>query len=178
MVPTTAGWNQISLAHLADSQAHSTNWGQGRCEVRNCFALAATEQDWPEALRQWPGLQSIVLVESARRSESAPVNSPVPVQQRFYLSSLPCEAQTLLAAVRARWGVENNVHWCLDVAFDEDGSRVRKDHAAQNLAVLRRLSLNLLRQESSDKRGLKAKRLRAAWNSDYLLKLLCGPSPA
>jgi predicted transposase YbfD/YdcC len=164
------------LARLTDSQAHGTHWGHGRCEVQNCFVIAATEQDWPQALRQWPGLQSIVLVESARRSESVPVNNSVPVQQRFYLSSLPCDAPTLLKAVREHWGVENNVHWCLDVAFDEDGSRVRKDHAAHNLAILRRLCLNLLRQETNDKRGLKAKRLRAAWNSDYLLKLLCGPS--
>ena len=95
------------------------------------------------------------------------------VQQRFYLSSLPPDALALLEAVRAHWGVENNVHWCLDVAFDEDGSRVRKDNAPQNLGSLRRLCLNLLRQEESPKKGIKGRRLRAAWNSDYLLKLLC-----
>lgn len=160
------------LRRLADSAAHSREWGHGRQEVRRCFAIAATTQDWPQALSQWPGLRSFILVESERQSQSAPAST----YQRFYVSSLPCEAQSLLEAVRAHWGVENNVHWCLDVAFDEDGCRVRKDHAAQNLAVLRRLSLNLLRQQTGDKYGLKARRLRAAWNSDYLLSLLCGPS--
>lgn len=158
------------LVRLGDSHAEQINWGHGRHEVRRCFALAATPQEWPQALRQWPGLQSLVLVESYRR---ATTQVSATVQQRFYLSSLPCEAQALLDAVRAHWGVENQVHWCLDVAFNEDGCRVRKEHAAQNLAILRRLALNLLRQESSDKHGLKARRLRAAWNSDYLLRVLC-----
>ena len=156
------------LGRLSESQAEQSHWGHGRCELRRCFAIAATEQDWPHALRQWPGLQSLVMVESQRGTGTG-----TGVQQRFYLSSLPCEAASLLEAVRAHWGVENNVHWCLDVAFDEDGCRVRKDHAAQNLAVLRRLCLNLLRQETSDKRGLKARRLRAGWSHDYLLRVLC-----
>lgn len=158
------------LVRLSESQAEQSHWGHGRYEVRRCFAIAATEQDWPHARRQWPGLKSLVLVESQRGTGTGTGQG---VQQRFYLSSLPCEAPPLLEAVRSHWGVENNVHWCLDVAFDEDGCRVRKDHAAQNLAVLRRLCLNLLRQETSDKRGLKARRLRAGWSNDYLLRVLC-----
>jgi len=157
------------LRRLSESQAEQRNWGHGRCEVRRCFAIAVTQEDWPQALRQWPGLKSLVLVEAQRGTG---VDTGTSVVQRFYLSSLPCEAKRLLEAVRAHWGVENNVHWCLDVAFDEDGCRVRKDHAAQNLAVLRRLCLNLLRQETTDKNGLKARRLRAAWNNDYLLRVL------
>lgn len=162
------------LRRLSDSCNEQANWGHGRHEVRRCFAIAATEQDWPHALRQWPGLKSLVLIESKRRTGTG-TGTGESVQQRFYLSSLPCEATALLDAVRSHWGVENNVHWCLDVAFNEDGCRVRKDHAAQNLAVLRRLCLNLLRQETSDKRGLKARRLRAGWSNDYLLRLLCKP---
>jgi predicted transposase YbfD/YdcC len=95
------------------------------------------------------------------------------VERRFYLSSLAPEAESLLKAVRAHWGVENSGHWSLDVSFDEDGCRVRKDHAPFNFAVLRRLALNLLRQETTGKNGIKARRLRAAWNGDYLLRLLC-----
>ncbi len=78
------------------------------------------------------------------------------VEQRFYLSSLPPDANTLLVAVRSHWGVENSGHWCLDVAFDEDRCRVRKDNAPFNCAVLNRLALNLLRREPSGKKGLKA----------------------
>ena len=94
-------------------------------------------------------------------------------QWRFYLSSLQPDASLLLEAMRSHWQVEDNVHWCLDVAFDEDHSRARKDHSAHNLAVLRRLALNLLRQDTAAKSGLKARRLRAGWNNDYLLRILC-----
>ena len=95
------------------------------------------------------------------------------LHQRFYSSSLPADAPGLLEAVRLHWGVENQVHWCLDVAFDKDDCRVRTENAAFNLAIWRRWCLNLLRQETSVQRGLEAKRLRAGWNSDYLMKLLC-----
>ncbi len=97
------------------------------------------------------------------------------MQRRYYLSSLPAEAATLLEAVRAHWGIENSVHWVFDVAFHEDECRIRKDHAPHNLATLRHLALNLPRQ-AQDKNGLKARRLRAGWDSDYLLQVLAGPS--
>lgn len=100
------------LHRLSDSHTQQTNWGHGRYEMRRCFALAATEQDWPKALRQWPGLKSLVLVESHRRTGT---HSSVSMQQRFYLSSLPCAAIGLLEAVRSHWEVENKVHWCLGV---------------------------------------------------------------
>jgi predicted transposase YbfD/YdcC len=160
------------IERLGDGCAQASHWGHGRHEKRRCFVVAATVEDWPQALQQWPGLQSLVMIESSRTATGAPTE----IHERFYLSSLPCEAARLLEVVRSHWGVENNVHWCLDVVFDEDGSRVRKDHAPQNLAILRRLALNLLRQETTAKNGLKARRLRAAWNSDYLLRLLCGPA--
>jgi hypothetical protein len=84
-----------------------------------------------------------------------------------------CSAEGSAGALASGEQVENNVHWCLDVAFDEDGSRARKDHSAENLATLRRLALNLLRQDNLAKSGLKARRLRAGWNNDYLLRILC-----
>jgi predicted transposase YbfD/YdcC len=80
--------------------------------------------------------------------------------------------QVLLQAVRAHWGIENRLHWVLDVAFDEDDCRVRKDNAPHNLGTLRHLALNLLRQ-TQDKNGIQARRLRAAWDNNYLLRILC-----
>lgn len=161
------------LAKWCDSWTETREWGHGRYEVRRCFVVSATPQDWPRACEQWVDLQSLVMVESLRRS-GVGESSHTSVERRFYLSSLPADASQLLEAARAHWGVENNVHWCLDVAFDEDECRVRIENAAENLGILRRLSLNLLTQENSDKRGLKAKRLRAAWNEDYLLRVLLG----
>ncbi|MCH8281846.1 MAG: ISAs1 family transposase [Chloroflexi bacterium] len=83
-------------------------------------------------------------------------------------------AKTLLQATRSHWGIENSLHWSLDVTFREDHSRVRKDHGPQNLAVLRQIALNLLKQETSLKRGLQGKRLKAGWVENYLLKVLLG----
>ena len=92
----------------------------------------------------------------------------------YYISSLARPAQALLEVTRRHWGIENRLHWSLDVTFREDHSRVRKDSGPQNLAVLRQIALNLLKQETSLKRGLQGKRLKAGWVEDYLLKVLLG----
>lgn len=97
------------------------------------------------------------------------------VTRHFYLSSLPADATRLGHAIRSHWGIENSLHWVLDVAFDEDDSRIRTDDAAQNMSTLRKLTLNLVRQETKAKCGIKARRKMAGWDNDYLLRILAGP---
>ena len=92
----------------------------------------------------------------------------------FFIISQLSQAEKILKAKRSHWGIENRLHWVLDIAFDEDRSRVRKDNAPQNFAVLRHMALNLLKQEHTVKAGIKAKRLKCGWDADYLLKVLAG----
>lgn len=93
-------------------------------------------------------------------------------ERRYFVSSLQADAERLLEAVRRHWHIENKMHWVLDVAFGEDQSRIRAGHAARNMATVRRLALNLLKQEESLSVGAKNKRLRAGWDQDYLQKVL------
>jgi predicted transposase YbfD/YdcC len=95
-------------------------------------------------------------------------------ETRFFLTSLPVDAVRFAQAVRQHWGIENSLHWVLDVSFDEDACRIRKDQGAQTFAVLRHIALNLLRRESHHKRGIKARRKRAGWDRGYLLQVLTG----
>jgi predicted transposase YbfD/YdcC len=94
------------------------------------------------------------------------------VERRYYLTSLPLHVELFARAVRNHWGVENKVHWVMDVCFREDQSRVRGGHAAENLATLRRLALNMLKRDETKKRGIKGKQLNASWDHAYLLRLL------
>jgi predicted transposase YbfD/YdcC len=94
-------------------------------------------------------------------------------ETRYFLLSFP-SVNTFAYAVRSHWGFDNSLHWVLDVAFREDDSRVRQGHGNEILAVLRHISLNLLRQETSSRMGIHAKRLKAGWNNEYLLRFLDG----
>jgi predicted transposase YbfD/YdcC len=148
--------------------AKTVNKGHGRIEIRECWSISA-----PEYLlclrdaRKWTGLQSLVMIKAERRH-----GARREVKIRYYISSLTTRAADFLRIIRSHWGIENGLHWALDIAFREDDSRVRKDHAPQNFAVLRHIALNLLKQEQTAKGGLKAKRLQCGWNEQYLLKVL------
>jgi predicted transposase YbfD/YdcC len=109
----------------------------------------------------------LVLITSERR-----IGQETSAQSRYFISSLPPNAAKLLAAVRSHWGIENSLHWQLDIVFDEDHSRIRKDNSPQNFAVIRQMALNLLKSEKTAKGGIQAKRLQAAWDENYLLEVL------
>jgi predicted transposase YbfD/YdcC len=154
-------------AHCLQSDYHEqTEQGHGRVETRCAWVSAELAPEVTAAA--WPGLRSIGMVEATRT-----VAGETSVEQRFYLSSLPPDAAQFAQAVRKHWGIENQLHWTLDVTFREDQSRLRTGHGAENFAVLRHITLNLLRQESSAK-SLPRKRLACALNPDYLLKVLLG----
>ena len=103
------------------------------------------------------------------------IGSERTVERRYYLSSLPLDVATLARAVRGHWGVENKLHWVLDVQMREDQSRARAGYAAENLATLRRLAVNLLKREKTKRRGIHGKQLNASWDHAYLLRLLGVP---
>ena len=148
--------------------AQTTNKGHGRIEVRECWSTSNPQYlDLLRGQYDWMGLQSIAMVVSTRIIEGKETK-----RVRYYISSLPSDAQLLLSIVRKHWSIENDLHWVLDVAMNEDHCRVRKDQAPENFAVLRHIALNLLKQEKSAKGGIHAKQLQAGWKEDYLLKVL------
>lgn len=148
--------------------AKTVNKDHGRIEIRQCWAIS--DPEYLAAIRdveRWQGLKSLVMIESERR-----IGDQTERQTSFFISSLENDAEKILKARRCHWGIENSLHWVLDIAFNEDHSRVRKDNAPQNFSILRHLALNLLKQEKSLKVGIKAKRLRCGWDTDYFLKVL------
>jgi predicted transposase YbfD/YdcC len=139
--------------------------GHGRLETRRYYQSAAL--DWFTDRAAWAGLQTVGLVEATRE-----VRGKQTVERRYYLSSLPLEVKTFARAVREHWGVENQLHWVLDVQLNEDQSRARSGHAAENLGLLRRLVLNQLRRDTRCQTGIKGKQLNASWDHAYLQSLL------
>ena len=151
-----------------DHDYHETVDGDhGRIETRKYWLTSAIE--WLGATASWANLNSLGLVESRRE-----IGEKVQIERRYYLVSLPADAKRFGDAVRQHWGVENGLHWVLDVSFNEDACRIRKDQGAQTFSVLRHIALNLLKRESQHKRGIKARRKRAGWDRDYLLQVLTG----
>lgn len=143
-----------------------TDAGHGRIETRR---LWTTEQvDWYAQADQWKGLARFICVEAIRQ-----VGGKRSTARRYYLSSCRhATPESLLATIRGHWGIENGLHWCLDVSFNEDASRIRQGNAAENFSRLRRLALNLLRQDKTLKIGLKAKTKACSWDHQYLMHIL------
>jgi predicted transposase YbfD/YdcC len=156
---------------LADLPAHTTvEKDHGRIERRRCRAIGdPVYLDFIDPDHAWPNLRSAVCIESTRR-----IGDAVSTEARHYLSSLPADAAVLQRVIRSHWGIENRLHWVLDLAFHEDSSRVRADHAPENLAIIRHIALNLLRRDPSRRVGLKTSRFKAALNDAYLRSILDG----
>ena len=122
---------------------------------------------WLDTAGDWPGLRSVAMVLSERRE-----GERVSVESRYYISSLQSDAGRLLQATLSHWGIENSVHWLLDLSFREDESRIRTGNAPENMAIVQHMALNLLRQDQKSKTSIKARRKLAGWDNDYLLSIL------
>jgi predicted transposase YbfD/YdcC len=167
--------DEMILEEFADVQ-HGTqttvDGDHGRIETRQVWVTDQLD-DWLDAdqRRRWTGLKSVAVVQATRE---VPLQG-VSTERRYFISSLSgVDAGRMGQAIRGHWAVENKLHWVLDVSFDEDQARNRKNHSSENFSRIRRIALNLLQREKTKKRGIKGKRLNAAWDHDYLLKLLTG----
>lgn len=158
----------VQYAGVVHSYDRVVDGGHGRIEIRETWAITDPAYlAYADPQQTWPELRSLVLVRAERRS-----GTKASVEQRYYLSSLGAPAPEIGAAIRAHWGIENSVHWVLDVAFRQDENRARVRHAARNLATLHHLALNLLREEKTARVGISAKRHKAGWDHTYLLRVL------
>ncbi len=162
-----------ALAHRFEGVPHDrverTDFGHGRQETRCCTTVNLCDLDgrWADVQEVWTGLASLIRIDSTRV-----IQEHTSTETRYYLSTLTGGAAQALRSVRSHWGVENSLHYVLDVAFNEDACRIRKDHAPVNFALMRQVALNLLRQEKTQKNGIKVKRSKAGWDDAYLFKVL------
>lgn len=139
--------------------------GHGRLEKRRYYLLGNVEH--LVDAHQWVGLKRVGMIESERHVEDKPTTT----ERRYYLTSLNGGVERFARASRGHWGIENRLHWSLDVVFREDDSRIRSDHAPDNMTLIRKIALNLLSKESS-KGSKKRKRLKAGWDNDFLIQVL------
>jgi predicted transposase YbfD/YdcC len=152
--------------HTPHSFWESVEKDHGRLETRRCYAFA--QLDCLYKAQQWPELKSFVVIDSERSLPGKTTR-----ERRLYISSLAADAQRIAQAVRAHWSIENRLHWCMDVIFQDDQMRARTGHAAHNLAVLKHITLNLIRLDPVKRKGgIKARRLIAATSDTYRAELL------
>ena len=156
--------NQFN-SYKEDSYSQHLDKGHGRAEIRSCKVIH--QLNWIDEKENWKELKSIVKITSERI-----INDSRTIQNRYYISSLNDDAAYFNQAIRSHWGIENQLHWQLDVGFGEDYNTTRNKQAAQNLAVVRKLALNILKADKSSKSSLKAKRKMAGWNEKFLFKLI------
>ena len=151
---------------ISDTYSES-DAGHGRVESRRC--VVSSQIDWLEQKTAWRGLTSLAMIEETREFKGR-----ISVERRFFISSLPANARQIAQAVRAHWAIENTLHWTLDVVFNEDRSTVRKDHAPQNMAIVRHVVLNILNTAKKQFKGIGVKTLRkkAAWGNENLRLIL------
>lgn len=153
------------FAGVAVRRVRRLNTGHGRTEERRSFAVAPALL--PPLVQRWPGVASVIMVERSRRTADQPQQ-----ERHYYLSSLPPKVTTLHHAIRQHWRVENDLHWCLDVSFREDHCRIRDLRAAENVAMVRRMALQLLKRQPGETVGVPIRRLRAGWDNAYLVQVL------
>jgi predicted transposase YbfD/YdcC len=146
----------------------STDIGHGRIETRVCTCI--TDLEFITNAKDWLGLKTLIKIESVREFKNS--DKPKENNSRYYISSLEATAEDFQKAIRSHWSVENKLHWSLDVSFGEDASRKRTENAAQNFSILNKIALNLLKNEKTNKLGVKSKRLKAGWDNHYLIKAL------
>lgn len=140
--------------------------GHGRIEKREIYVTE--DIDWLPQKGEWKNLKSIVMV----RSERLLPGKAATVEKRYYISSLPANALKIANVIRKHWGIENQAHWILDIGFREDEQNANAGNIAENTSLMRRIALNLLKQEKSAKCGIEIKRQMAGWDNDYLLKVI------
>lgn len=143
----------------------SVDGDHGRIEIRKCWTTS--DIDWLQGKENWKNLETICMVERERQLHDKTEN-----EISYYMGSIKNNAENFANAIRNHWAIENSLHWVLDVTFREDESRVRKGNAPENFAVLRHIALNMIKKETSLKKSIKSKRLRAGWDNNYLLKVL------
>lgn len=166
----TAWFQQANATHLAGlehSYEQRMESGHHRREHRQVWAVPVAVMGELHQIGQWAGLKTIVMVKRVRHLWNKTTHETM-----FYLTSLPCDAAVIARAIRTHWGIENQLHWVLDVTWGEDKSRIRRGHGGENMALLRRLAISVLNQETSKKRSLKQKAKRASMSPDYMLTVL------
>ncbi len=161
-------FEQQTLPALKQDQHQDVDTGHGRNELRICRQLAIDKKWLPESQR-WPKLTTIIEISATRE-----IGDNKTTEKRYYISSLLLNAQQANSAVRQHWSIENKLHWVLDVIFREDESRIRRGNGAEVMSTLRRITLNLLKNNTTKKAGLKRKRKMAALDEDFLSTLISG----
>ncbi|MEB3121290.1 MAG: ISAs1 family transposase, partial [Snowella sp.] len=157
---------KASSAQWLETGWHQTEKGHHRLETRTIWQIPASQVLPLELLQPWQQLQTLIIVESTGQLWNKTTH-----EFRFFISSLEATNEQFADYIRSHWGIENQLHWCLDVVFGEDDSRIRQGHSARNMSLMRRFTLNLLRQENSN-RSLTMKRYMAAMDNNFLIKIL------